>query len=745
MIEIAIALFSIFIYYNIRSKKVEETLNQPLMSAAKAALKKYYGYDTFRPMQDEIISRIFNKQDALVLMPTGGGKSVCFQIPAIVLDGTCIVVSPLISLMKDQVEGLKSIGIEAAFLNSSQTASEQREIEDNLFYGRLKLLYVSPEKVVSQGFLPMLKKIQISLFAIDEAHCISAWGHDFRPEYTQLKFIKAQFSDTPMIALTATADKLTRRDILNQLQLADPEVFVASFDRPNLSLNVRSGQKRIEQIVEFIKTKPNQAGIIYCMSRKGTEDLADKLQRHGFKAKYYHAQIPAAERAKVQEDFINDNIQIVCATVAFGMGIDKSNVRWVIHYNLPKNIEGYYQEIGRAGRDGTKADTILFYSMQDVMVMRDIMSQQENFNAVNHELQLSKMERMLQYADSLICRRKMLLNYFGENYEQNCGNCDVCKNPPQYFDGSVFAQKAFSAISRMNEQVGMGLLIDVLRGSQRQEIIGKGYDKIKTFGAGRDISFADWQFYLNQMVNQGLLEIAYDLKNVLKLTNLSQNVLYKGQTVQLIQASIQKIRKEEIKKEQAPKATRERLRDELFELLRELRRKLAQERGIPPYLVFSDASLEEMAAKKPITDEDMLNINGVGERKMVLFGSPFMEIVRDFVRNKTEEGANIQGVTYLKTFDLYQKGMSIDAMAAERGIAAITIYSHLAYLYEKGENIDLTKYISKAEIVRVLDVLQLMPEPYILKTIYEALSEEVEYPKIRLALAYFARHRKVEN
>ena len=443
----------------------------------------------------------------------------------------------------------------------------------------------------------------------------------------------------------------------------------------------------------------------------------------------------------MQEDFINDKIQIVCATVAFGMGIDKSNVRWVIHYNLPKNIEGYYQEIGRAGRDGTKADTILFYSMQDVMVMRDIMSQQENFNAENHELQLAKMERMLQYADSLICRRTMLLSYFGETHDGNCGNCDVCKNPPQYFDGTVMAQKALSAISRLQEQVAMGLLIDILRGSQRQEIVSKGYDKIKTFGAGRDYPFADWQFYLNQLVNQGLLEIAYDQKHTLKLTESAKSVLFEGKTVQLIQAAVQEKKKEAIKRETEVKPSRERLRDELFDLLRELRRKLAQERGIPPYLVFSDASLEEMAAKRPITDEDMMNVNGVGERKMVLFGSQFMEVVRDFVRTKTDGGAAVTGSTYLKTLDFYQKGMSPEEIAKERAVSAITIYSHLAYLYEKGENIDLKKYVNKEEIVQVLDILQLMEEPYQLKPIFDALKEQVEYHKIRLALAYYAKNK----
>ncbi|MFT7606597.1 MAG: ATP-dependent DNA helicase RecQ, partial [Saprospiraceae bacterium] len=501
------------------------------VASAKDALKKYFGYDHFRSMQEEIINTIYDQKDALVLMPTGGGKSICYQIPAVTMDGLCIVVSPLISLMKDQVEGLRVNGVSAAFLNSSLSSADQNAVENDVYNGNIKLLYVSPEKLVSQSFLPMLQQTTISLFAIDEAHCISSWGHDFRPEYKKLKFLKKQFPAIPIVALTATADKITRRDIVKQLGLESPKVFLDSFDRPNISLTVRPGQKRLEQIIAFIQKHPEQAGIIYCLSRKSTEEVASKLREKKIDATAYHAGLQSEVRSKVQEDFIKDEVQIVCATIAFGMGIDKSNVRWVIHYNLPKNLEGYYQEIGRSGRDGAKADALLFYSFRDVTVMRDIISGNQS---ENEEVQLSKLERMQQYADSLICRRKILLNYFGENLDKDCGNCDVCKNPPQHFNGTVIAQKALSAVARVGEKVGIRLLIDILRGSQKREILENGFDKIKTYGMGADISAYDWQHLIAQLINLGLLEIAYDQRNVLRLTPQSKEILFNEKKVQLV-------------------------------------------------------------------------------------------------------------------------------------------------------------------------------------------------------------------
>jgi ATP-dependent DNA helicase RecQ len=711
------------------------------MQQAYAALKKYFGYDTFRPMQEDIIRKVMSGQDALVLMPTGGGKSLCYQIPAVISEGTCVVISPLISLMQDQVTALRANGIEAAYWNSTLTPKQVEEVENDFFTNKIKLLYVSPEKVVSQNFLTLLRSTKVSLFAIDEAHCISAWGHDFRPEYTQMQFLKRDFPHIPTLALTATADKLTRKDIIEQLHLQDSEVFVSSFDRPNLSLTVKPGLRRIEQIIAFIQERHSQSGIIYCMSRKSTEEVADKLKRQGIKAEFYHAQIPSHERARIQNDFLTDKIPVICATVAFGMGIDKSNVRWVIHYNLPKNMESYYQEIGRAGRDGTKADTLLFYSRQDAMTFRDMLTQNTE-NQENLELQLAKLERMLQYAESLICRRKILLNYFSETMEHDCGNCDVCLNPPKNFDGTLLAQKALSAVYRLNQQVGMGLLIDVLRGSARQEIIEKGYNTIKTYGAGRDLTFQEWQFYLLQMLNLGLIEIAYDRKYALALTPLSHEVLFNAKKIDLVQMAVHKKETESRQADSKPRSKKANLQEELFELLRQLRMRFANQRGVPAYQIFTDKTLEEMAKKMPANEASMANIEGMSERKMQLFGSPFMQLIVDFIKEKTIEGAFIQGSTYVLTHEMYKKGMSIEAIAKERGIATITIYSHLAYLYEKGESIELKKYVTKEEVQKVLDVLPLMQEPYQLTQLYQALNEQVEYHKIRFAIAYFNKNKK---
>ncbi|MCB0561295.1 MAG: DNA helicase RecQ [Lewinellaceae bacterium] len=703
------------------------------LSTAKEALKKYFGYDTFRPMQAEIIERIGQGKDALVLMPTGGGKSACYQIPAITLPGTAVVVSPLISLMKDQVEGLVATGARAAYLNSSLDDVEQRRVEDQFFNGELDLLYVSPEKLVSQNFIPLLKRATVNLFAIDEAHCISSWGHDFRPEYTQMRFLKGEFKDIPVIALTATADKLTRKDIINQLHLKEPKTFIASFDRPNLSLEVRPGQKRREQIIRFIQKRPKQPGIIYCLSRRSTEELAEKLRDAGIDAAHYHAGMNADERSKVQEDFINDNTLVICATVAFGMGIDKSNVRWVIHYNLPKNIESYYQEIGRAGRDGAAADTLLFYSYQDVMMLEDILKKNESDML---DVKIAKLDRMRQYAEAVGCRRRILLSYFSEDVQQDCGNCDICKNPPKAFDGSVIAQKALSAIYRLRQNVGMSTVIDVLRGSGKKEILERGYHNLKTYGAGSDIPFLEWQHYLLQLLNYGYIEIAHDQHGAVKLTPASQRVLFENENVQLVRFATIKERQEAEKARAKQTAKPQRVRDELFEKLRQLRKHLAQERGVPPYIVFNDATLEEMAAVRPMTDEEMKNINGVGERKLQLYGSYFIDAIIEYVGPSSSHG---KASTYQVTYEMYQRGLSVEEIARKRQINLSTIYSHLAILYEQGYDITLEEMVSPAEVDKVLKSLRYLQEPYKLKDIFDYLGEQVPYHRIRLALAYGKR------
>ncbi len=717
------------------------------MTDAQANLKKYFGYDTFRPGQAEIIQTVFDGRDTLVLMPTGGGKSLCFQLPAVTMPGTAVVVSPLIALMKDQVEGLRGNGIAAAFINSSQDHQQTREIEDKLMSGDIKLLYVSPEKLVSQGFQPLLKRLKISLFAIDEAHCISSWGHDFRPEYTQLKFLKEQFPHVPVLALTATADKLTRKDIVEQLALENPLIYIASFDRPNLSLVVRPGQKRIEQIFDFLKKHSNQSGIIYCLARKTCEDIAEKLLARGYRAAAYHAQIPSNLRSRVQEDFIQDRIQVVVATIAFGMGIDKSNVRFVIHYNMPRNLEGYYQEIGRSGRDGLPADTLMFYSFADVAAYRDMVESSEA-GAEQKEFKLAKLNRMFEYAESPTCRRISVLAYFNETFAGNCGNCDVCLNPPRQFDGTVAAQKALSAILRTGERVGMQMLVDILRGSGRQEIFKNGYNEIKTYGAGREYSFNDWIFLISQMLHNGLVEIAYDDHHTLKVTPAGRAILFDNKKIKLALPETkveQAAQKAAIVKEAKPKPTGQQLKDELFEILKTLRRQLAQEHGVPPYIIFSDATLVEMSEKRPQTDGDMLRISGVAEKKLEFYGPPFIAEIREYVLKKKSEGMNVPGSTFLQTWDLYQKGISIEDIAASRNIQSATVVSHLAHMYERGESLDIWQWLSPEAMDIIQGALPLFPEPFKLGDIFEHFNQKFSFDQIRLTIAHRNRKRMKED
>ena len=599
-------------------------------------LKKYFGYTEFRPQQKEIITNILNKKDTLVLMPTGGGKSLCYQIPALMMEGTAIVVSPLISLMKDQVEALQANGIAARALNSMNSDTDNTNVRMECLQGKVKLLYISPERLISETSY-LLRDIKISLFAIDEAHCISQWGHDFRPEYTQLDILRKQFPRIPIVALTATADKITRQDIVKQLKMNEPEVFISSFDRPNLSLDVKKGyqqKEKIRIIKRFIEKHGNESGIIYCMSRKTTEKVAELLYDEGFDTAVYHAGLSNSEREQTQDDFINDRVQIVCATVAFGMGIDKSNVRWVIHYNLPKSIESFYQEIGRAGRDGMKSDTMLFYSLGD-MIQLTKFAEESNQKEINIE----KLNRMQQYAEADICRRRILLSYFGETMEHDCGNCDVCRNPPERFDGTIIIQKAMSAIARTNQQIATGTLIEILRGNFTQEISEKEYDKIKTFGAGRDVPSRHWQNYLLQMLNMGYIEIAYNENNHLKITELGAKVLYGKQNAELVVIKEDEFSNKQYKKNtivtspvQIKKNAYGNLENEdsLFETLRLLRLKLAEQEAIPPYIVMSDSTLQSLCDKKPKTLEDLDDISGFSEYKKKKYGRDFVNAIKKY-------------------------------------------------------------------------------------------------------------------
>ncbi|MBR3655907.1 MAG: DNA helicase RecQ [Prevotella sp.] len=601
------------------------------------ALRTYYGYSTFRQNQQEIIEHVMQGKDALVLMPTGGGKSICYQIPALTMSGTAIVISPLISLMKDQVETLRANGIEAEALNSGNDPAVDTVIRRKCISGSMKLLYISPEKLMSEIDY-LLSHIQISLFAIDEAHCISQWGHDFRPEYTQLGILREKFPHVPIMALTATADKITRGDILKQLNITGAQEFISSFDRPNLSLSVKRGYKAAEKmhfILNFIKARPMEAGIIYCLSRKNTEKVASDLQKKGINAAPYHAGMSTFERNQTQERFKNDQLSVVCATIAFGMGIDKSNVRWVIHYNMPKSIESFYQEIGRAGRDGAPADTVLFYSLADIVQLTEFARQ-----SGQQDVNMDKLRRMQEYAESSVCRRRILLNYFSEQTDHDCGNCDICENPPRRFDGTRYVQMALSAAKRTTETVRISTIIEIVKGIRSPYVIRHGYDQLKTFGVGKDITTNDWQDYLLQMLQMGFIEIAYNDGNKVKVTNIGEDVLYGRKSAQLcvIDHSVKEERKKPRLKLEIPTITIPGLPPttgiedmKLFEALRSLRLTCANEEGFPPYIVFSDKVLHALATIKPTTIEQFGNISGIGEHKKEKYGNRFVALIQKYV------------------------------------------------------------------------------------------------------------------
>ena len=604
------------------------------MEKATQILKSYFGYDEFRPMQQEIIEAVTSGSDALVLMPTGGGKSLCYQIPALMMEGTAVVVSPLISLMKDQVEALHANGIEAATLNSGIPVDEERRIRELCMSGKIRLLYISPERLMLE--LDWLaESMRVSLFAIDEAHCISQWGHDFRPEYTQLGIIHDRFPDVPVIALTATADKLTKTDIVEKLRLRNPRIFISSFDRPNLSLDVKRGLSaadKLRAIMQVIGRHPHESGIIYCISRRVTESLAEKLKAKGVAVGVYHAGLPIDQRNRVQEDFINDRIDVVVATIAFGMGIDKSNVRYVIHYNLPKSIESFYQEIGRGGRDGLPTETLLFFNIQDLMTLRSF-ADSSGQRDISHE----KLNRMQEYAEAQVCRRRILLNYFGEESDCHCGNCDVCHNPPLYFDGTVLVQKALSAIMRAGQQIGFTLTAEILCGTMSPDVVSRSYHRLKTFGAGRDISFRDWQDYLLQMLQMGFIEIAYDDDRHLRVTSLGRDILFghrKAQLATIIREDLRVKKSKERRKAVTAESAASGGKQEdgiLYERLRELRQEIAQANNWPAYVVMSDKSLHAIATEKPTTIEAFGAIFGIGEHKRNAYGQRFISFISDYL------------------------------------------------------------------------------------------------------------------
>jgi ATP-dependent DNA helicase RecQ len=589
-------------------------------------LRRIFGYPSFRPHQEEIISGLIRGEDAFVLMPTGGGKSLCYQIPALHRRGVGIVVSPLISLMKDQVDALALNGVAAAFYNSTLNEAQARRVLADLHGGRLDLLYVAPERLLGESFLERLKGVEIALFAIDEAHCISQWGHDFRPEYVQLGRLREIFPDVPLIALTATADPQTRADVIDRLGLAGARCIVAGFDRPNISYTVLEKQKPFRQLMEFLKDRPGQAGIVYALSRKRVEEVAARLAESGVNAAPYHAGLPDGERQRVQEAFLRDDLRIVVATVAFGMGIDKSNIRFVVHYDLPRNIESYYQETGRSGRDGVAADALLLFGYGDVAIGRALI--ESGGNAEQNRIELHKLNAMIGFAEALTCRRRVLLGYFGEVPEGDCGNCDICLNPPQRCDATDEARKALSCVYRVGQRFGVGHVVEVLRGSLSQRIRSLGHDRLSTYGIGRELSQDAWGSIIRQLVHLGYLEQDMGNYGVLRLTPRATPLLRGEENLVLARPRSRIVKTVEKEPKSGRKGTP---RDEgLFQALRALRKRLADERQVPPFVVFSDATLLEMARLRPADSGEMAGINGVGMHKLGRYGTEFLRVIRDY-------------------------------------------------------------------------------------------------------------------
>lgn len=680
-------------------------------------LKKYFGYDSFRADQESIIQNVLQAQDALVIMPTGGGKSLCYQLPAIHLPKTTLVISPLIALMKDQVDSLRANGISAAYYNSTQTAEEQNAIVDRVVKKDIKLLYIAPESLGNIQFL--LKHDYIDCIAIDEAHCISSWGHDFRPSYQNLGFLKKQLPNIPIIALTATADAATREDIVTQLNIPNAKRYLSSFDRANINMEVRPSNKRIQQILKFVKERPDYSGIVYCLSRKSTENVAKRLTDAGFSAEAYHAGLEPETRENIQDNFIQDKTKIICATTAFGMGIDKSNIRFVIHYNMPKNIEGYYQEIGRAGRDGANAQALLFYSYADIIQLERFM-----LGAANEEMQRSKMDRMKQFAEATSCRRRILLSYFGEINENDCNNCDVCHSPPLFKDGTLLAQKALSTIYRVREKEGINAIIDILRGAKNQHTLDNNYANLSTYGIGRDVSWMDWQHYIIQFINQGLCTIAFHKNNHLELTRLARAVLFEGLKIKVTEP----IRKTATTPPPIKESVKKSYDEVLFEKLKKVRLEVSKEQNLRPvYLIFNDTSLKDMAAKKPTTTSEFLKISGVVQHKLKVFGSQFIKEIKNHVSFSKKD-------TYQKTLLLHREGKTIEEIALKRKLHETTIYSHIAKLYQDNKIASLDAYISKDEIEQIKKASKVLGNEEKLKPYFEYFEEQTPYHIIRLGL-----------
>jgi len=703
---------------------------------ARKILKDVFGYDNFRPMQEEVIDTLLAGKDAFVLMPTGGGKSLCYQIPAIIRKGTGIVVSPLISLMKDQVDTLTRCGVKAAYYNSSLKAADAKDVLDRFEAGNLDLLYVAPERLLTKPFLKRLENVDVGLFAIDEAHCVSQWGHDFRPEYVRLGELRELLPDVPMIALTATADEHTREDIADRLSLQKARRFVFSFDRPNIRYLVAEKRQPLTQVLQFLEDWKGSSGIIYCMSRKRVEDLAVNLQRHGIRAAAYHAGMPGRQREKVQDDFLRDRIKVIVATIAFGMGVDKPNVRFVVHHDLPKSIESYYQETGRAGRDGLESEALLLYGSGDVNLVRRLIENVEN--PEQRRIEVHKLNSMVALSEALTCRRRVLLGYFGEEMEESCGNCDICLDPPETYDASEISRLAVQCVKELNGDYGVGYVIDVLRGSNNARILEKKHNKLKAHGAGADINGDEWTSILRQMVHHGYFTQDISRRAALVPTKKAELLLEGGEVVL---AKYQPGIKRKLKRFSQG-------RDEaLYQKLVELREKLSDEEDVAPHALLSDVALTEMSQLGDVDESALRNISGMGQHKLDAYGHAFAELLQAHAAQLAKkDAAAATGAPKLMakgpapndaqghTWSLYKKGLSVDEIAAQQGISDKSVYSHFIAL------VRAAYYVNVPEIIEGFD--QVMAElddadPYAsLSEIKRDLSVEMSNEQFRLVLAW---------
>ncbi|NOX42731.1 MAG: DNA helicase RecQ [Gammaproteobacteria bacterium] len=693
--------------------------------SAQQILNKTFGYKEFRHHQSDIIQTLLDGQDAIVLMPTGGGKSLCYQIPAMIRDGVGIVVSPLIALMQDQVDALNQLDIHAAYLNSTLDSAKQQQIEQRLVRGEYDLLYISPERLLTNRMLHLLGQSNIALFAIDEAHCVSQWGHDFRKEYQQLRILHERFPSVPRIALTATADQRTRGEILEQLNLHDAKIFINSFDRPNICYTISEGQNSRERLWQFIEqSHADDAGIVYCLSRKKVEATAEWLSAKGRKALPYHAGLPAETRQQHQQQFLREDGVIIVATIAFGMGIDKPDVRFVAHLSLPKSIEAYYQETGRAGRDGTPADAWMAYGLQDVISLRQMTQEtdaSERFKRISHH----KLEAMLGLCEQTTCRRQTILAYFDDILKEPCGNCDICIVPPKTWDATEASRKALSCVHRTGQRFGVNYVIDVLTGKENERIVQNGHDKISTYGIGKELTGTAWRSVFRQLIALNYLNIDIEGHGALRLTEQARPLLRDEITLQLRYQQKEKMSSGKSKE----KSTLRSIDASLFEALREHRLALAQQLSVPPYIIFHDSTLQEMARRRPANQEELRYISGVGEQKLEKFGRSFLDIIiaapplPAFLNNQLSDTVN-------ETLFLISQQKDINTIAQERGISGSTVYTHLADAIEAGLldpcnvlPLDNEQY---SEIVNALEMYGDGDEKR-LKPVFEALEANYDY------------------